>query len=80
MGGGKPNPNSLSKLRSQLAALKTNYGSSDARASNVTIDDMNQTFSGAEIDAFVEEITANLDVALRLYADAEQQRYGSIEP
>jgi hypothetical protein len=76
---GKPNPNGVSKLRSQLAALKANYGSSGASASGVTINDMNQNFAGAEIDALVDEITANLDVALRLCADAERRRYGSTE-
>jgi hypothetical protein len=76
---GKPNPNTVAKLRSQLASLKANYGSSCASASGVTIYDMNQGFTGAEIDALVDEITGNLDVALRLCAEAEGQRYGSTE-
>ncbi|WP_434155707.1 DUF6331 family protein [Pseudomonas sp. JZ134] len=76
---GKPNPNSVAKLRSQLEFLKASYGSSTSSASGVTIHDMNQEFASAEIDALVDEITANLELALRLCTETEKRRYGSIE-
>ncbi len=76
----KPSPDRLTKLSGQLAALKANYGSTGASSSGVTIDDMNQVFSGPEIDALVDEITANLSIALQLCEDAEKTRYRSTEP
>jgi hypothetical protein len=58
----------VSLLRSQLTSLKANYGSHGASGSGVTLDELNQQFSGEEIDALVEKISVNLDVALALAA------------
>ena len=63
------------KLRAQLATLEVNYGSAGASSSGVTIDEMNQAFTGIAIDALVHEISANLDVAVRLCEDTEKARF-----
>ena len=64
----------VSLLRDQLAALKVNYGFRGASAAGATLDDLNQDFSGEEIDALVETISANLDVALTLTAAIESSK------
>ena len=65
----------LGELRTQLGALKANYGSKACSASGVGIDEMNQSFTGEGIDRFVDEIEANLAVALELVSASEQGRY-----
>jgi hypothetical protein len=72
---GKPSPERVAKLRSQLDALKANYGNAVASSSGITIDDMNQSFSAAEVEALVGEIAMNLDIALRLCEDVESTRF-----
>ena len=54
---GKPKKNNLIKLRNQLKDLKKDYGSKGAVASGVTINEVNQGFSGEEIDSLVDEIS-----------------------
>jgi len=76
---GKPNEHNLIKLRGQLEAIKANYGSAATGSIGVTIDDMNQGFSGLEIDNLIDEITANLNIALQICADAEKARFHSTE-
>ncbi|MEZ6142313.1 MAG: DUF6331 family protein [Zavarzinella sp.] len=63
---GEPDPADVRLVRSQLAALKVNYGSNGASAAGVTLDEVNQVFTGVEVDALVDEISANLDKALTL--------------
>ena len=76
---GKPNESNLIKLRAQLEALKSNYGSKGASSNGVTIDDMNQRFSGIEIDNLVDEITENMEIALQICEKAEAERFPSTE-
>ena len=76
---GKPNESNLIKLRAQLEALKSNYGSKGASSNGVTIDDMNQRFSGIEIDNLVDEITENMEIALQICEKAEAERFRSTE-
>ena len=76
---GKPNESNLIKLRAQLEALKSNYGSKGASSNGVTIDDMNQRFSGIEIDNLVDEITENIEIALQICEKAEAERFPSTE-
>lgn len=61
----------VSLLRTQLMVLKANYGSRGARAVGVTLHELNQGFSGQEIDALVEMISVNLNTALSLAATNE---------
>ena len=77
---GKVDQSSLAKLRGQLGALKANYGSSGASAQGVTLDEMNHSFTGPQIDRLVDEIKANLDLALRICEDSEKTRFRSPEP
>jgi hypothetical protein len=76
---GKPNPERVAKLRSQLDALRANYGRAAAISSGVTIDDMNHLFSAAEVEALVDEIAANLEIALQLCVHVESTRFKSTE-
>ena len=76
---GKPSKLNLVKLRTQLEALKSNYGSKGASSNGITIDDMNQGFSGIEIDNLVDEITENLEIALKICEHAEASRFRSTE-
>ncbi len=77
---GKIDQANLTKLMGQLVALKANYGSSGASSQGVTLDDINQNFTGAEIDKMVDEITANLKIALKLCDESERMRYNNPEP
>ena len=76
---GKPNEQNLTKLRAQLEALKANYGSKGASSIGVTIDEMNQGFTGVEIDSLVDELTANLDIALQICDHADKTRFRKTE-
>ena len=67
--GGQPDAAETALVRSQLAALKANYGSEGAGAVGVTLDEVNQVFTGVEVDALVDEISTNLDKALALIDD-----------
>jgi hypothetical protein len=72
---GKIDKEEISELNNQLEALKVNYGSSGASAKGVTIDEMNQGFSGEEINSLAEEILENLVVAIHLAEVSENERY-----
>lgn len=63
------------QIRVQLAGLKANYGTKGASARGVTLDDLNQEFTAEEIDSLVDEIEANLAVALKLVGESEGKRY-----
>jgi hypothetical protein len=41
---------------------------------------MNQSFSGHQIDVLVDEVTVNLDIALRLCEESEKTRFKNAEP
>jgi len=63
---GSPDPRQLADLRAQLAALKSNYGSEGASQRGATFEDINQTFSGPDLDTLVDTIAVNLDAAVAL--------------
>ena len=72
---GTPEEKEINTIRSQIAAIKANYGSEGGSGSGVTIEEMNQGFTAAEIDIFTDEISANLEIALKLVIESEALRY-----
>lgn len=72
---GEIDKNEIAELKNQLQALKANYGSSRASGNGVTVDEMNQVFKGEEIDFLVNEILANINVAIQLVEKSENERY-----
>ena len=77
---GKVDQAVLTKLRGQLAALKEKYGTDGSIAKGVVLEAMNQCFTAPELDRLVDEITANLDIAVRICDDAEKARYRTPKP
>lgn len=65
---GSPDPAEVAQLQTQLASLRANYGSS-----GVTFDDLNQIFSGTEIDSFVQLLLTNIDRALAMIAQIKAE-------
>ena len=72
---GKVDYSEVEKLRSQLGALRANYGVGGASGSGVTVEEMNQIFSAEEIEGLAREMLANLDVALSLIEESETRRF-----
>jgi hypothetical protein len=68
---GTPDGREVEQIRVQLKTLKANYGSNGASACGVTLDDLNQGFSGSEIDELVDNLLQALDFALDLIREAE---------
>ena len=68
---GLPDKNEIVTLLSQLSDIKTDYG----KAEKVTVEEMNQIFTGNQITELVEEITANIPIALELITQSETCRY-----
>lgn len=62
-------------IEDQLSSLSANYGVHGAGGQGVTIEEMNQVFSGSDLDCWVAEIRANLTVALTLAAESEARRF-----
>jgi len=79
MHNGVIDENEVSMLKNQLESLKVNYGTSGASSIGVKINEMNQSFNGKEIDLFVNEIVANINVAIRLVKSCENERYKTTE-
>jgi hypothetical protein len=71
---GKIDKGEITDLKNQLEALKANYGSKGASGNGVTLDEMNQVFSGDEVDSFAEEILQNINVAIHLVEESENER------
>lgn len=63
---GKPRPEDLAALASQLRDLRENFGSQAARSESCTIDGLNQIFTPQQIDALVSEIEASIATTLEL--------------
>jgi Family of unknown function (DUF6331) len=76
---GAPDPTEVSQIRTQLDLLKQKHGIHGTSTRGATFTDMNQGFTPAQIDSFVDEISHNLDVALRLIEDSEPKRYKRTE-
>lgn len=74
---GEPDIQEITAIRTQLEALKANYGTEASSGSGVTIDDMNQDFTAAELDDLTEEVLTNLSIALELIESAEHERYST---
>ena len=66
---GAPDTKEVERIREQLDSLKANYGSAGASGHGATFEDMNQGFSGVELDGFVDSVRSALDDALSLLAD-----------
>lgn len=77
---GKPEGSELLKIRRQIVALKANYGGQGASARGVTLEDLNQVFTGERIDELANELAANLEVALSLMERSERRSYQTAEP
>ena len=67
----------VTDVKNQLETLKTNYGSSGISSHGVTIDEMDQCYSGEQIDVLVDEILVNLNIAIELVRHSENKRYKS---
>ena len=72
---GAPDEKEIKTIRSQITDIKSNYGSAGASGSGVTIEEMNQIFTATEVDVFSDEISANLEIAMKLIMESEALRY-----
>ena len=70
---GAPNPGDVEQIRAQLESLTTNYGSDGLCGRGATLDDLNQVFSGAEIDSLAAQLRSALEAALILIDELEQR-------
>jgi hypothetical protein len=70
---GSPDPAEVAELQAQLSTLRLNYGSSGVTARGATFDDLNQVFSGEEIDSLVQLILTNIDRALAMIAQVRSE-------
>ena len=68
---GVPDPADIATMRGQLETLRSEYGTNGSCSIGVTLDEMNQIFSGADVDQFVSRILANLDRALRVIDEVD---------
>ena len=73
--GGSPDMQEIAEILCQLNSLETNYGCKGASGIGATIDEMNQIFTGEQIDNLVKEIKTNLDAAILLLTKSEEIRY-----
>jgi len=64
----------VNDLREQLHSLKINYGVKGASGPGFVSEQMNQSFTGEQAEAFVSELLFNLDVAIDLVRIAQQKR------
>jgi hypothetical protein len=67
-------------VRAQIEAIRANFGTAGASGRGTTIDDMNQVFTAGQIEALSAELSANLNVALRLIVQSNDMRYKNAEP
>ena len=63
---GQVNEDDLTAIRQQLTEWETRHGTRSVGRKGVTIVEMNQIFSAAEIDDLAKEISQNLDIALEI--------------
>ena len=68
---GAPDVQEIAMLREQLAALKGDYGPTGAVAQGVSLDDANQGLTASEVAELVDEISANLEIAVETIAEVE---------
>jgi hypothetical protein len=68
-----PAPTEVAQIRNQLNTLKLNYGTPSAMGA--TFEDLNQGFTANQIDLLVDEILANLELALKLVEESDTKRY-----
>ena len=72
---GSPDEKEIKTIRNQISDIKANYGNAGGSSLGVTIEEMNQIFTAEEIDLFTGEISANLEIALKLITESETLRY-----
>lgn len=65
---GKVDQSAVAKVREQVLSLRDNFGANGLLACGVTIDQMNQKMTGAEVDAFASMLLSRVDAALELIA------------
>ncbi len=65
---GEVDQSELSKLRQQIVALREDFGASGRLGCGVTIEGMNQSMTGADVDEFASTLLANIDYALEIVA------------
>ncbi len=71
---GAPDAYEIERIRAQLEALKAEFGTGGT-GNRTTIEEMNQHFQPEDVDALVDEILFNLDVAVQLCAESAELRY-----
>ncbi|EDY84614.1 hypothetical protein VDG1235_4246 [Verrucomicrobiia bacterium DG1235] len=77
MYSGLPEKEEIEKIQLQLRSLRKGIDESEGELS---IEDMNQTFSPEDLDTFIHEIEGNLEVALELIQTSEEKRIKIGEP
>ena len=56
----------LSKLRQQIHCLRSDFGSSGRLSCGATIEGVNQSMTGADVDEFAHTLLASIDSALEI--------------
>jgi Family of unknown function (DUF6331) len=64
----------------QLRAFRQEHGSTNFANAGISIERMNHSFSAEEVDVFVDEIVANIAVAVQLNELSEERRYIEYRP
>jgi len=77
--GGAADATEVQKIRDQLGALKANHGSKGTAGVGVSLEKMNQGFTGVEVDRLVDTLHTNLDIALVLIDQVESGRVGAVD-
>lgn len=77
---GKPDASEVRTLRGQIDAIRANYGLAGASGRGVILEEMNQGFTAEQIEALASELSANMDIALKLVEKSEELRYRNAEP
>ena len=65
----------LEKLRGQLQTLRATYGIGGTSPEPVTFEEMNAIFGPEHMERFINKLEWNLEVALRLIATTEKERF-----
>ena len=63
----------LSKLRQQLCSLRDDFGTCGHRGCGVSIDGMNQSMTGTDVEEFTSRLLTHIDSALEIIASLAKQ-------
>lgn len=66
----------LSKLRQQIESLRDDFGSNGRLGNSVSIEGMNLSMTGTEVDAFASELSASIESALKIIATQARSKNG----